>query len=81
MSARPEVIAERVRKSGAARPKLLESGKPLAERIAELLAQRSEAYARAEATVDTSDLTVEEAAENVIAAFVMHGERRCVPSA
>ena len=60
---------------------LLEGGKPLNERIAELLAQRRDVYARAEATIDTSDLTVEQAAERVIAAFIEHGARRCAASA
>ena len=81
LSARPEVIARRVERSRTRRPMLLEGGKPLHERIAELLAQRREAYARAEATVDTSDLTVEQAADRVIATFIEHGARRCAPSA
>ncbi len=81
LGARPEVIAERVRKSRAARPKLAEGGKPLGERIGELLSERAGAYARAEVTVDTSDLTIEEAAERVLAAFIGRGARRCAPSA
>ena len=81
LSARPEVIARRVERSRARRPKLLEGGKPLRERIEELLAQRKDAYARAEAVVDTSDLNVERAAEKVLAAFIEHGARRCAPSA
>ena len=81
LSARPEVIARRVERTKARRPKLLEGGKPLRERIAELLAQRKVAYSRAEAVVDTSDLSVERAAERVLAAFIEHGARRCAPSA
>jgi len=81
LTARPEIIARRVERTKARRPKLLEGGKPLPERIAELLAQRSEAYARAEATVDTSDLSIERAAEKVLAVFIQHGARRCAPSA
>ena len=81
LSARPEVIARRVKKSRTERPKLLEGGKSLPDRIAELLAQRREAYARAEVTVDTSDITVEEAAERVLAAFIAHGAPRCARSA
>src|SRR4029077_4069166 len=77
LSARPEVIARRVERSRARRPKLLEGGKPLRERIDELLAQRKDAYARAEAVVDTSDLNVERAAEKVLTAFIEHGARRC----
>jgi shikimate kinase len=81
LSARPEVIARRVERTKARRPKLLEGGKPLRERIAELLAERKDAYARAEAVVDTSDFNVERAAERVLAAFIEHGARRCAPSA
>ncbi len=81
LSARPEVIARRVERSRTRRPKLLEGGKPLRERIAELMAQRKEAYARAEVVVDTSDLNVERAADEVLAAFIKHGAKRCAPSA
>ena len=81
LSARPEVIARRVERSRTRRPKLLEGGKPLGERIAELMEQRKEAYARAEAIVDTSDLSVERAADKVLAVFIQHGARRCAPSA
>ncbi len=81
LSARPEVIARRVKKSRTERPKLLEGEKSLPDRIEELLAQRREAYAHAEVTVDTSNITVEEAAERVLAAFIAHGARRCARSA
>lgn len=81
LTARPEVIARRVERSRTRRPKLLEGGKPLIERIEELLALRKDAYARAEAAVDTSDLSVEQAADQVLATFVEHGFRRCAPSA
>jgi len=81
LSARPEVIARRVERSRTRRPKLLEGGKPLGERIAELMAQRKDAYARAEAIVDTSDLSVERAADQVLAVFIQHGAKRCAPSA
>jgi shikimate kinase len=67
--ARPEVIAARVQRSGQERPKLLEGGKPLESRIAELMEERREAYERADFTVDTSDLTVAEAAERVLEIF------------
>ena len=81
LSARPEVIARRVERSRTRRPKLIEGGKPLGERIAELLAQRKDAYARAEAIIDTSDLSVERAADKVLAVFIQHGARRCAASA
>jgi len=81
LSARPEVIARRVERSRTRRPKLLEGGQPLGERIAEMLEQRKDAYARAEAVVDTSDLTVERAAEQVLAVFIKLGAKRCAASA
>ena len=83
LSARPEVIAARVRRSRHARPKLLEGGKPLEERIAELMEERRAAYARADFTVDTSDLSVAESAERVLEIFARHGRgaHRCAPSA
>jgi shikimate kinase len=86
LTARPEVIAARVRRSRETRPKLLEGGKPLEERIAELMEERRAAYARADFTVDTSDLTVAEAAERVLEIFAAHGgagaeAHRCAASA
>lgn len=69
LSARPATIAARVRRSRQRRPKLLESGQPLEARIEELMAERRGAYARAAFTVDTSDLTVEQAADRVLAGF------------
>lgn len=77
LSSRPDVIARRVTRSREARPKLRESGKPIEERIAELMAARRDAYARAAATVDTSDLTIEQAADAVLSAFIALGRRRC----
>lgn len=85
LTARPEVIAARVRRSREARPKLLEGGKPLEERIAELMEERRAAYARADFTVDTSEPTVAEAAERVLEIFAAHGgaagAHRCAVSA
>lgn len=85
LTARPEVIAARVRRSRERRPKLLEGGKPLKERIAELMEERRAAYARADFTVDTSDLTVAEAAERVLQIFAAQGgaakAHRCAVSA
>ena len=84
LSARPEVIAARVRRSLEQRPKLLEGDKPLEARITELLEERRPAYARADFTVDTSDLTIAEAAERVLEIFAAHGgsrAHRCAPSA
>ncbi len=81
LAARPEVIAARVSRSAEPRPKLLESDQPLESRIKELLAARAAAYARAAATIDTSDLTQSQVAERVLAAFAQHGGHRCGASA
>lgn len=69
LRARPAIIAARVRLSREQRPKLLESDRPLEARIGELMAERRRAYERAAFTVDTSDLTIEQAAERVLAGF------------
>ncbi len=82
LAARPAVIAARVGKSNEPRPKLLEGGKPIEERISELLAARRTAYARAVLTIDTSDLTPDEVAERVLEGFFQHGgKNRCGASA
>ena len=69
LSARPDVIAARIGRSASKRPMLTEGGKPLDQRLRELLAERAEAYARADVSVDTSDLTIDEAVERVLDAF------------
>jgi shikimate kinase len=81
LSARPEVIAARVERSKTKRPKLTEGGKPTLERVKELMAERADAYARADVEVDSSDLTVEQLADHVIAAFGVHAARRVLPPA
>jgi shikimate kinase len=83
LSARPAVIAARVRRAPHKRPKLLEGGKPLEARIVELMDERRAAHARADFTVDTSDLSVAEAAERVLEIFGRNGRRahRCTRSA
>lgn len=82
LSARPEVIATRLRQSTEPRPKILEGGKPLAGRIRELLAERAAVYARAAVQIDTSELTAEQAAAAVLAVFERwRVEHRCAPSA
>ena len=48
LTARPEVVAARVERSKAKRPKLTEGGKPTLERVKELMAERADAYARAD---------------------------------
>jgi RNase adaptor protein for sRNA GlmZ degradation len=43
--------------------------------------ERVDAYARADVQIDTSDLTVDQLADQVIAAFAAHAARRCVSPA
>jgi len=81
LTARPEIIAARVGRSASRRPKLVEGGKPLEHRIRELMTERATAYARADATIDTSDLPPDRVADRVIDAFVAQGRLRCRPSA
>ena len=81
LTARPQVIAERLKRSSEPRPKLAEGSKSLLERIVELLGERAAIYARADATVDTSDLTLDEAVDRLLAAFKAYRENRCGPSA
>jgi shikimate kinase len=81
LTARPEVIAARVGRSAARRPKLIESDQPLEQRIRELMKERAAAYARADLTVDTSDLPLDRVADRVIDAFVAREKSPCRPSA
>lgn len=76
LTARPEVIARRAGSHAASRPLLAAGNKPLDERIAELIAARREAYARAPVTLDTSDLSIEQAADAAIAAYTNHAKSR-----
>jgi shikimate kinase len=79
LTARPEVIAERVERSKTRRPKLAEGGKPVLDRISELMEQRAEVYSRADLQVDTSDLSIEQAAERVIEVFGVRAAHLCKP--
>ena len=81
LTGRPEVIAARVERSKAKRPKLTEGGKPTLARVKELMDERADAYARADVQIDSSDLTVEQLADNVIGAFGVHAARRILPPA
>lgn len=63
LTATPEIILKRVRKD-ATRP-LLQGGEPLTK-IQTLLAARAEAYARADVTIDTSRLSVNEVVQAVL---------------
>jgi shikimate kinase len=79
LTARPEVLAARIDRSKTKRPKLTESGKPTLDRVTELMSERARAYARADAQVDTSDLTADRVAALVLDAFSRHAARRCLP--
>ena len=81
LTARAEVVAARVERSKTRRPKLTEGGKPTLERVKELMAERADAYARADVQVDSSDITVEQLADRVIGAFGTHAARRVLPPA
>ena len=63
LTARPRVILERVGHKIAARP-MLQGGDPLAK-IRTLLGQRADAYAKADVTIDTSDLSFDEVIERI----------------
>jgi shikimate kinase len=81
LTARPEVVAARVERSKAKRPKLLEGGKSTLARVRELMDERAGAYARADIHIDTSDLTVDQLTDRVIAAFGANAARRVLPPA
>jgi shikimate kinase len=77
LTARPEVILRRTRGSGTVRP-LLEGADPAA-RISALLAERADAYARADASIDTSDRTHDAVVAELEAILRAH-PRRQVPA-
>ena len=64
LTARPQTVFARVGRQIEARPMLTGSANPLA-RIRTLLAQRARAYAQADITIDTSDLTLEQVVDQV----------------
>ncbi len=65
LTAQPRVILNRVGRRPAGRPLLARAGDPLA-RIRVLLAQRARAYAQADTTIDTSDVSVDEAVARIL---------------
>lgn len=75
LAARPEVIARRAGPHAASRPLLAAGGKPLRDRIAELIEARRDVYARAVITIDTSDLSIDQAADAAIAAFTEYAAK------
>lgn len=64
LTASPKVILQRVSPTVSKRPLLARAPSPLA-RIQQLLAQRASAYAKADLTIDTSHLSVDEVAERI----------------
>lgn len=76
LSARPEVIARRIGSAATGRPILMQGSKPLNERIAELMEERREAYARAAMTVDTSDYTVAEVVDTILSKVAAYRSKR-----
>lgn len=64
LTARPQTIARRVGTNVALRPVLKSQGSVL-NRIRTLLGQRANAYAKADLTIDTSDLSVEQVVERI----------------
>ncbi len=81
LTARPEVIARRIGPAAASRPMLAQGGKPLDQRIAELIEARRESYARAHLAIDTSDLTIAQTAIAIIEAFGRYGRESWATSA
>jgi shikimate kinase len=77
LTARPEVIARRVGASARSRPMLTEAGKPLKERIIELLEARREAYAHAAITIDTSALGIEQVVDEILRAITAERSGKC----
>jgi shikimate kinase len=69
LTARPEVILRRIGRNARHRPMLAAGGKPLEQRVAELMQARREAYARAAVTIDTSRFNIEQATDAVLKAF------------
>ena len=72
LTARPEIVLARVAHD-TGRP-LLQGPQPL-ETIRGLMAERADAYARADVTIDTSDLTPDEVIERLLNALADAGFR------
>lgn len=72
LTARPEIVLARVAHD-TGRP-LLQGPQPL-ETIRGLMAERADAYARADVTIDTSDLTPDEVVERLLHALADAGFR------
>ena len=81
LTARPDVIARRVGRSAKSRPMLAEGGKPLMVRITELMDARREAYARADLTIDTSSLNLEQVVDAILETLTARRYNTCRLSA
>ena len=81
LAARPDVIARRAGPYASSRPLLAAGGKPLRARIAELIEARRDVYACAAITLDTSDLSIAQSADAVIAAFTEYVRKSWTASA
>ena len=64
LTAQPKALLQRVGANLASRPMLTGAASPLA-RIQQLMAQRNPSYAKADLTIDTTNLTVEEVVDRV----------------
>jgi len=69
LSARPDVIERRMARGIKTRPLLAQKGRPVKQRIAELMKMRREAYSRATFTIDTSERTVEQVVAAILDAL------------
>jgi len=69
LSARPDVIARRISSGVKARPMLSHGSMPVKQRIAELMEERREVYARATFTIDTSERTVDQVVDAILEAL------------
>lgn len=77
LTARPEIILRRLGRSIKTRPMLMASGKPLRERVAELMEARREAYGRASITIDTSGLDVDQVVDAILYQLTAYRENGC----
>jgi shikimate kinase len=69
LTARIDVIARRIASGVKVRPMLSQRGTPVKQRISELMEARSEAYARASFTIDTSDRTIDQVVDAILDAM------------
>lgn len=76
LNAAPEVL---LRRAGNNRQRPLLAGGNRAQQIQKLLTQRQAAYAQAHVAVDTSDLTVEQVADKIIALWNARPLMECKP--